>query len=792
LLRKGRKRLLVNKKRIVKVVAVLFLIALCVSGAILYVTVTWIVAIPPLRVDLIDPVNNSELSVNTTWFNWTSSGGVGDPTFAWYVDVIDTFTSPLMQAVYVEGNTSYNNTPLPDGDYYWKVEVLDASFTNTSETWFFKIRTVENNDPPVLSNGTVYPLIGTVSTSFNYTVNYTDLGPATYVRVYIDGTPSDMISVDGITYYYETTLGLGLHNYSFACMDNQSSVNATTTYDGPSVLTSAPYILEEVPENESTIHYISPVCNVTVYDINLDELNVSFATNISGDWIIVQNNVSSSGSNVSWIFTDADTRGETYWWRVYCNDSTFNVSETYHFTISKEWTTIQNGWFSFGNASVYTNVSEGWFRFSNTSSDNLINYGWFSFSNYMEVISTGWFTFFNISSYKEYQYGWFSFSSSLKANKSVEYGWFTFGNDSAISELISGWFSFRNVSAISEMASGWFVFSNISESKVVESGWFDFSNKTLIMGNVESGWFTFSNDSEFDIVTYGWFSFNNSSSLGVMNSGWFSFRNDSNYSTLFYGWFDFHTNRCPESSNPIPADGATGVSIYVGYWNVTITDADGNLTNGTIVCTCGNSTSWINQSDGVKSLQINQTLSYSTVYTVYLNFSDGTSNCSINETYTFTTISIISLTNVNPTNGSTGECPCCINLCVEISSEEGLLMNLTLYSNLSGVWEYFYIGEDNVTASNLSNGTYCVSVPYFNEYNHMYYWNASVSDGATIIESPIWHFSTALTPDDCQFGGGTSYTWIVVISIIFLVIPIGMLMRGKRKRRKITRKEQEQ
>jgi len=246
---------------------------------------------------------------------------------------------------------------------------------------------------------------------------------------------------------------------------------------------------------------------------------------------------------------------------------------------------------------------------------------------------------------------------------------------------------------------------------------------------------------------------------------------------------DVWVNTCPESSNATPANGSQHIDVDVGFWNITITDVDGNLTSGSIECSCGNSTSWVNQADGIKSLEINQTLNWSTTYTIYVNYTDG--HCIKNETFNFTTASLLTINLLHPENGSTGHCPSCIYLSVYINSYEGLPMNLTFYSNLSGTWDYFYRGEDNVTYSNCTNGTYSIRVPYFAKYNHQYFWNASVTDGGETSNISISNFFTAVSPDECQGGGGgTSYAWIIGVIIILSIVPVIMKSRLDKKRRK--------
>ncbi|MBN1281148.1 MAG: hypothetical protein JXA00_05820 [Candidatus Thermoplasmatota archaeon] len=94
------------------------------------------------------------------------------------------------------------------------------------------------------------------------------------------------------------------------------------------------------------------------------------------------------------------------------------------------------------------------------------------------------------------------------------------------------------------------------------------------------------------------------------------------------------SNTCPLASDEHPSNQSTNVSIYVGWWNVTISDHDGNVTSGTLDCSNGESIAWTDQPNGTRSLPLSPLLP-ATTYTVWLNFTDG--QCEVNETYWFTT-----------------------------------------------------------------------------------------------------------------------------------------------------------
>lgn len=100
-------------------------------------------------------------------------------------------------------------------------------------------------------------------------------------------------------------------------------------------------------------------------------------------------------------------------------------------------------------------------------------------------------------------------------------------------------------------------------------------------------------------------------------------------------------DNCPASSNPSPTNKTINVSIDLGYWNITITDADGDNTNGSIQLSDGTIVWWDNQANGTRSLVLSQ-LDLDTNYTVFVNFTSETNaSCVTNETYWFVTEDIL-------------------------------------------------------------------------------------------------------------------------------------------------------
>ena len=93
-----------------------------------------------------------------------------------------------------------------------------------------------------------------------------------------------------------------------------------------------PTITNEVPADGVASIALQPTCNITVNDADGDTMNVTFASDCSGGWVNYQTNSSVGNGTYRWDFAGANSYSTLYNWRVYCNDGTTNISETYDFT----------------------------------------------------------------------------------------------------------------------------------------------------------------------------------------------------------------------------------------------------------------------------------------------------------------------------------------------------------------------------------------------------------------------------------------------------------------------------
>jgi len=102
-----------------------------------------------------------------------------------------------------------------------------------------------------------------------------------------------------------------------------------------------------------------------------------------------------------------------------------------------------------------------------------------------------------------------------------------------------------------------------------------------------------------------------------------------------YHFTTLWSNTCPVSSGLTISNGSCCNALNLS-WNITINDADGNTTSGTIFNSDGQNISWSVQANGTRSLSL-VNLTCETNYTIWVNYTDTLGVCSINESYWFVT-----------------------------------------------------------------------------------------------------------------------------------------------------------
>ena len=145
-------------------------------------------------------------------------------------------------------------------------------------------------------------------------------------------------SVNNGTYYYDFTNASG-YNFTYYWKVNVSDGHSgydQEIFHFTTVATNvAPTVDYKTPINGTTGVAISGgvTCYAYTNDTDGDTLNITWATNESGSWVNKYTNTSEPANGTeSYTFTDFDTGSTTYWWKVFVNDGTENISEIYHFT----------------------------------------------------------------------------------------------------------------------------------------------------------------------------------------------------------------------------------------------------------------------------------------------------------------------------------------------------------------------------------------------------------------------------------------------------------------------------
>ena len=236
---------------------------------------------------------------------------------------------------------NYSNATVIPQKYWWKVNASDGKGCITEEIYHFT--TVANN-PPVLSFEKPNDLSTGLPTSLSL----------------INVTISDFEG-DSMDWSIETSpdvgsnSGSGVGNGSISCSISGLSAGVTyywyvnvtdgvlSTEETYSFITSyAPVVLIIIPSPNGTAGIsLQTTCQIWANDTDGDLLNVTWAHNISGSYVNQYTNSSvAANSTVSYQFLDFTNYSKTYYWKVFVDDGSSNISEWFYFTTDVINTTI--------------------------------------------------------------------------------------------------------------------------------------------------------------------------------------------------------------------------------------------------------------------------------------------------------------------------------------------------------------------------------------------------------------------------------------------------------------------
>jgi len=152
--------------------------------------------------------------------------------------------------------------------------------------------------------------------------------------------------------------------------------------------------------------------------------------------------------------------------------------------------------------------------------------------------------------------------------------------------------------------------------------------------------------------------------------------------------------------------------------------------------------------------------------------------------FSFNAMGVVKILEIQPSDNSVDNCPCCLALCANLSNTSGDMVKLAFQSNYSGNWDTLEdLGDVN------ANEMICICVPEFTLFNHTYYWRIIYNQpGIGTQYSENYSLITAQDADSCPCGEGYTgdievfdgYSMIGIIGVIGL---LGLLIGFKRRNR---------
>ncbi|MBE3095398.1 MAG: hypothetical protein IMZ52_10240 [Actinobacteria bacterium] len=221
------------------------------------------------------------------------------------------------------------------------------------------------NIPGVAPTGGLYPTLFTVNNLSVYGVTYSAYNDDNdgYVSTFaMDSTGAigaaeiDRLEFDAAdnifwapivwvnqSWYYIAYTGTGRDGWS-------CTVSITTNYASPTFSNPS-------PTNNSVDQALTPQTAIIINDLNGDNMNLYWYENSTGSYVCRQVNSSCANGTYYWTFDEATSYSLKYYWKVFANDTTHNVSTWYCFTT--EAPPAQKNWYTTNeyNGSLYVSPS---------------------------------------------------------------------------------------------------------------------------------------------------------------------------------------------------------------------------------------------------------------------------------------------------------------------------------------------------------------------------------------------------------------------------------------------------
>jgi predicted RNA-binding Zn-ribbon protein involved in translation (DUF1610 family) len=299
-------------------------------------------------ITLVSPANGTVHLNGSITFTWDSLGlSWAKVTYTWQLSSASSFSSILLSNSSISETPTTtsitNNVQQPAGTYYWRVCAVNGSYTMWSGT--FLITIYYNNIKPTLTGQSAFPMSGYTTTTFTFTINYTDLdnNAPTYVHVIINGTSNVMtplyttgvVYADGCIYQYATTLPVARNEtYSFTCSDG-TNVVSTPLFSGIVVTApahaNAPYLVNPM---------VTPAKGSTGIFYNFSVLYFD-ADNVAPLGGVANSNITVNGTTYALTGSHGSpVTGETLYYRVML---TVLGTYVFNFTFSDGTYTVSTG-----------------------------------------------------------------------------------------------------------------------------------------------------------------------------------------------------------------------------------------------------------------------------------------------------------------------------------------------------------------------------------------------------------------------------------------------------------------
>jgi hypothetical protein len=193
----------------------------------------------------------------------------------------------------------------------------------------------------VLQHNTSYPHDPLQSWDYNKnyyngdggSINTNNMSAGNWYTITFNSTALDWIKGGGMTRLCLRS------NWDIAC-DDPSGVGDEYVVIGSSESSHAPYLEIDcspmisglIPVNGTVGVSIATLLNITIYDGNGDDLNITWFSNCSGSWQVFGTNNSVSNGSYHQIFSNATMNGQWWYWKVNVSDDINSVeSDVYMF-----------------------------------------------------------------------------------------------------------------------------------------------------------------------------------------------------------------------------------------------------------------------------------------------------------------------------------------------------------------------------------------------------------------------------------------------------------------------------